>query len=86
MSAKAVPAIADEVAARLGVDELVFQFTDTDDGRRVTLHDADGSEIEEADLLGAMNSYVTARGDMHLFPGVVQDEDDEWAFRYRIAA
>ena len=83
-SAKSVPAMADEVGKRLGVDELVFRFTDTD-GRRVTLHDADGDEIEETELLGAMNSYVTARLDMTYFPGVQQDDNDEWTFRYRVA-
>lgn len=85
-TAKLVPAIADETAARLGTDELAFRFADTDDDRRVTLHGSDGSEIEEPDLLGAMNAYVTAVGDLRLFPGVEQDEHDEWTFRYRVPA
>lgn len=85
-SATLVPAIADEVGARHGLDELVFEFTDTDEGDRVTLRSAAGDELDEADLLGAMNSYVTARADMRMFPGFVQDEDDEWTFRYRLTA
>ena len=81
-SATLVPGIARETGERLGVGALTFKFADTDDDRRVTLHGPDDELIEEPDLLGAMNAYVTARGDMQMFPGLEQDPDDEWTYRY----
>lgn len=84
-TAALVGPILDETGHRLGLTELTFMFTDTDDDRRVTLHGPDGSEIEEPSLLAAMNSYVSARRDMNLFPGVEQTEHDEWEFTYRVA-
>ncbi|SDH32124.1 hypothetical protein [Microbacterium sp. 77mftsu3.1] len=77
-----VKPIADETLARLGWDELVFRYVDSDDNRRVTLVSPEGDEIEETALLDAVNTYVTARLDLEVFPGIRRDPDDEWTFRY----
>jgi len=76
--------IADEVGRRRGFDELTFHFADTGDFRRVTLHTPDGEEIDEPELLDAMNSYVTALHDMRLFPGVERTDADPFVFTYRV--
>jgi|GEM_PF-4412161 len=81
-SAHLVHPLIQDAARRHGAEELTFRFADTGDSRRVTL-EIDGKNVEDAELLDAMNTYVTSLFDMHLFHRVEPTDSPE-EFVYRV--